>query len=85
MKMEFVVVNLFRQLNKGTVRNKYPLPRIDDQFDQIRGENRFSMIDVRIPSYHKIRIKDVDINKKIFRTIYRHYEFVVVPFGLTNA
>ena len=66
------------------MRNKYPLPRIDDIFDQMRGENVFSKIKLR-SSYHQVRIKDEDIHKKTLRTRYVHYEFVVVPFGLTNA
>jgi hypothetical protein len=71
----------FRQLNKFNVRNKYPLPRIDDIFYHLRGENIFSKIDLRL-GYHYIRIKDEDINKTTFKTRYGHYEFVVVPFGL---
>jgi hypothetical protein len=74
----------FRQLNKSMVKKKYPLPRIDDLFDQLRGSTLFSKIDLR-SRYHQVRIKEEDINKTTFRTIYGHYEFVVVTFGLTNA
>ena len=74
----------YRQLNKVTVKNKYPLPRIYDLFDQMRGAKVFSKIDLR-SGYHQVRIKDEDIHKTPFRTRYRHYEFVVVPFGFTNA
>ena len=67
-----------------TVKNKYPLLRIDDLFDQMRGAKVFSKIDLR-SGYHKVRIEDEDIHKIDFRTRYVNYEFVVVPFGLTNA
>jgi hypothetical protein len=74
----------FRQLNKVTVKNKYPLPRIDDIFDQLKDSKMFSKID-RISRYHQVRIKEEDINKTTFRTRYGHYEFTVVTFGLSNA
>jgi hypothetical protein len=74
----------FRQFNKVIVKNKYPLPRIDDLFDQLKYAKIFSKIDVR-SRYHQVRIKDEDINKTTFRTRYGHYEFTVVPFGLSNA
>ena len=74
----------YRQLNKMTVKNKYPLPRIDDLFNQLKGVGVFSKINLR-SGYHQLRIKDVDLNKKAFRTRYGHYEFLVIPLGLTNA
>jgi hypothetical protein len=74
----------FKQLNNVIVNNKYPFPRIDDLFDQLKNEKIFSNIDLMI-GYHQVRIKEEDINKTAFRTRYGHYEFTVVPFGLSNA
>ena len=74
----------YRQLNKMTVKNKYPLPRIDDLFNQLKGVGVFSKIVLR-SRYHQLRIKDVDVNKTAFRTWYGHYKFLVMPFGLINA
>ena len=74
----------YGQINKMTIKNRYLLPRIDDQFDQLHGATVFSKIDLW-SSYHQVWIKDEDIFKTAFRTRYGHYEFVVMPFGLTNA
>jgi len=71
-------------LNKLTVKNKYPLPRIDDLLDQLRGATLFSKIDLR-SRYHQILVKPEDVQKIAFRSRYGHYEYVVMPFGVINA
>ncbi|WMV19296.1 hypothetical protein MTR67_012681 [Solanum verrucosum] len=73
----------YRQLNKVTIKSKYPLLRIDDLFDQHQGANYFSKIDLRL-GYHQLMVRGVDIPKMAFRTRYGHYEFLVLSFGLTN-
>ncbi|GJU45040.1 putative reverse transcriptase domain-containing protein [Tanacetum coccineum] len=73
-----------RELNKLTVKNRYPLPRIDDLFDQLRGACPFLKIDFRL-GYHQLRVHEDAIPKTAFRTRYGHFESTVMPFGLTNA
>ena len=74
----------YRQLNKVTIKNRYPLPRIDDLFDQLRGARVYSKIGLHT-GYHQLRVGDTDIPKVAFRTRYGHFEFTVMPIGLTNA
>ena len=71
------------QLNRATIKNRHPLPRIDDLFDQVRGARVYSKIDLRTSDHH-LRVREVDIPKTAFRTRYRHFEFTVMPFRLTN-
>ena len=74
----------YRQLNKVTIKNKYLLPRIDDLFDQLLGASVFSKIDLRL-EYHLLKIRELDVSKTTFKIRYDHYEFLVMPIGLTNA
>ena len=74
----------YRQLNWVTIKNRYPLLRIDDLFDQLRGARVYSKIDLRT-GYHQLRVRETNIPKTTFRTRYGHFEFTVMPFGLTNV
>ncbi|GKB84070.1 putative reverse transcriptase domain-containing protein [Tanacetum coccineum] len=74
----------YRELNKLTVKNRYPLSRINDLFDQLQGSSVYSKIDLR-SGYHQLRVREEDIPKTAFRTRYGHFKFQVMPFGLTNA
>ena len=74
----------YRELNKVIVKNKYPLSRIDDLFNQLQGAQYFSKSDLR-SGYHQLRIRKADVSKMALRTRYDHYEFLVMSFGLTNA
>ena len=74
----------YRQLNRVTIKNRYPLPRIDDLFDQLRGAWVYSKIDLH-RGYHKLRVREADIPKTMLRTRYGHFKFIVMPFRLTNA
>ncbi|GJZ94858.1 putative reverse transcriptase domain-containing protein [Tanacetum coccineum] len=74
----------YRELNKLTVKNRYPLPRSDDLFDQLQGSSVYTKIDLR-SGYHQLRVREADILKTAFRTRYGHYEFQFMPFGLINA
>ena len=74
----------YRALNEVTIKNKYPLPRIEDLFDQLKGARVFSKIDLR-SGYHQLRIRPSNIAKTAFTTRYGLYKYTIMPFGLSNA
>ena len=78
------LVQDYRPINQATIQNKYPLPRINDLYDQLAGSKVFSKLDLRL-GYHQIRARDVDIPKTAFITHYCSYKYTVMSFGLTNA
>ena len=74
----------YHELNKVTIKNKYPLPRINDLFDQLRGATVFSKIDLQ-SCYYQLKVHESNIPKTTFQTYYVHYEFLIMSFGLINA
>ena len=87
MKKKYRTLRLcidYQQLNKVTIKNRYPLLRIDDLYDHLRGARVYSKIDL-CTGYHQMKVKDTDIPKTVFRTRYGHFEFTMMPFRLTNA
>ena len=75
---------IYRKLNKVTIKNKYPLPRIDDLFDQLQGARVFSKIDLRF-GFYQLKVKSENIEKTTFWTRYGYYEFLIMPFGVTHV